>query len=70
MQDAVDRDRRLDQRMMEQLTSLVEGVSETMAGDLDKRVQNQWMVFEKKQTEKIVEPDDKEADQVGGAKGC
>ena len=38
MQDAVDRDRRLDQHMMEQLTGLVvDGVSETMAGDVDKK---------------------------------
>ena len=68
MQDAADRDRRLaerDQKMMEQLTGLLKGVSDTMDGrmsDLEQRVQHQWTVFEKKVGGKMVQLDDKEAE--------
>ena len=67
MQDAADKDRRLverDQHMMEQLTGLVKGVSETMEGrmsDLEKRSAKTMDGVQKKRMEKIVEPGDKEA---------
>ena len=55
LQDATDRDRRFaererDQLMMEKLTGLVKGVSDTVDRRvivLEQRVQNQWVVFEK-----------------------
>ena len=51
--------------MMEQPTGLVRGVTESMDGelhDLVTRVQDQWTVFEKKWTDKIVQHDDKEVE--------
>ena len=58
LKDAADRDRRFaerDEAMMERLMGLEKGVSDLMDSrmiNLEQRVQNRWVVFEKKWTEK------------------